>query len=230
VNRGRRPPPAGDCLQDRFLAQVSLAPDAPAIQAGDELVTFRDLDRHANQIAHRLLVDGVLPGMPVAVDLCRSIDLVATLLGIWKAGAYYVPLHDSHPRHRREETVRDSGARVVVTDRAAYDAVVPSGCRLVDAGLALDTLMPDTDPSIRSEPDALAFVLPPIGSTDIPAEVRVTHADVLDMASDCSSGDRWERFSPAAPVTSGVSVCELWVPLLNGGCCVLAPPETSTCR
>jgi non-ribosomal peptide synthetase component F len=221
--------PAADCLQDRFLSQVAHAPDAPAIQAGDQLVTFRALDRRANQMAHRLLADGVLPGAAVAVDLRRSIDLVATLLGIWKAGAYYLPLQDSDVPHWRDLVVRHSGARVLVTDRAPRRSGVPSGCHLVDANFALDGMMPDSDLSICSEPGALALVVFTAGQAESPTELHVTHADLLDVASGGSPHDRREPDPMAALLAPDTSVYDLWVPLLNGGCSVLAPSAASTC-
>jgi non-ribosomal peptide synthetase component F len=225
-----RPHPAGDCLQDRFLSQVAHKPDAPAIQAGDQLVTFRDLDRRANQIAHRLLADGALPGAAAVIDLRRSIDLVATLLGIWKTGAHYVPLHESHPPYWRDLVIRHSGARVLVTDQTTHATEIPPGCHLVDANLALDAMMPGTDPSIRSEPNALALILFTAGSAGAPMELPVTHVELLDLVSDRSSRGRRERVPLAAPLADDRLVYELWVPLLMGRCCVLAPPETSTCR
>ena len=216
-------------IQGRFAEQVATTPDAVAVSSGDVLLTYRELDERANRLAHRLLGLGVRRESPVAVLMERSIDLVVAILGIVKAGACYLPLHDSYPTERMQWVLDQSGAPVLLADAAMRDRGLPGGTPVLVVDAADDAAelaaQPVTDPGAESHPAQLAYVIYTSGSTGHPKGVAVAHRDVLGLVSDsCWEDGRHERVLMVAPYAFNVSTYEFWVPLLHGGRIVIAPP------
>ena len=107
--------PRGGCVHDLVAAQVQRTPEAIAIECGDERLTFAELDRSANRIAHRLQALGARAGTLVALCIERSPAMVTTMLGILKSGAAYLPLDPGHPAGKLAYVLADSGADILVT-------------------------------------------------------------------------------------------------------------------
>jgi amino acid adenylation domain-containing protein len=215
-------------LHEGFAEQVRRRPDAVALTAGGVDVAYRELDERANRIAHRLLELGVRREEPVAVLMERSVDLVAALLGIMKAGACYLPLHHTYPADRMRWILADAGDPVLLADQASRAAgLVPGTPRAVvvadDGGLATQ---PVHDPGVAVDADQLAYIMYTSGSTGNPKGVGISHHDAATLVKDpCFDGDAHDRVLMVAPYAFGVSTYELWLPLLRGGSVVLAPPE-----
>ncbi|HKV12315.1 MAG TPA: condensation domain-containing protein, partial [Thermoanaerobaculia bacterium] len=98
---------------DLFDAQVERTPDATAVVAEDVSLTYRDLERRSDDVARRL-ADRIRPGDVVGLQVERSADLAVGILGIWKAGAVFLPIDPSYPAERVDLMVRDSGCAFVV--------------------------------------------------------------------------------------------------------------------
>src|SRR5207247_2111610 len=103
------------CLHDLVREQAERTPDAVAVVAGEQRLTYRQLDERANQLAHRLRAEGVDTGSRVAICIDRTADMVVALLAILKAGGAYVPLDAQYPAARMAYMVEDCGARVLLT-------------------------------------------------------------------------------------------------------------------
>ncbi|MFG2145017.1 non-ribosomal peptide synthase/polyketide synthase [Streptomyces sp. NPDC048696] len=208
-----------------FEELARLRPDAVAVTSGPLHLTYGELDRRANGLAHRLVGLGVRPEDRVAVLLERSADLVVALLGILKAGAAYAPLHESYPDERMREVLTGSGARVLVTDRAWRERGLPDNAEHVV--LAEEAEPTATAPDVSPvRPDALAYVMHTSGSTGKPKGIAISHRALLELALDPSwaEGERHQQVLMHAPYAFDISNYELWVPLLAGGRVVLAPP------
>ncbi|HEY4575860.1 MAG TPA: amino acid adenylation domain-containing protein, partial [Thermoanaerobaculia bacterium] len=198
------------CLHRRFEAQVDRAPEAVAVSADGEPLTYRDLDAWANRIARHLQASGVRPGDRVALRLERSAGMVAALLGVLKAGAAYVPIDPAYPEERIAFTLEDSGAALLL---AAADLAAAGSCgaRRLEVPVA---------------PDLPAYVIYTSGSTGRPKGVVVTHANAarLFTATDpwlnFGSEDVWTLFHSYA---FDFSVWEIWGALLYGGRLVVVP-------
>jgi amino acid adenylation domain-containing protein len=213
-------------VQERFAHLVAQAPDAIAVSSPAEAVTYAELDERANRIARRLLGLGVRPEDPVMVLQERSVEMVASILAIVKAGGLYLPLHSAYPLQRLQWIADSVGKPVLLADAIMRERGLPDVPTVVfvDSDTELRAL-PGTDPQIKVGPDHLVHVLYTSGSTGDPMGVAVTHRGVLGLALDsCWDGGGQERVLMLAPYAFGVSTYELWVPLLRGGHLVLAPP------
>ncbi|MGK5698335.1 AMP-binding protein, partial [Streptomyces sp. URMC 128] len=122
---------------ERFEEQVAATPDACALVFGEEQVSYGELNARANRVAHGLLGRGVGPESVVAVALPRSVEMVAALLGVLKAGAAYLPIDLGYPAERRRYMLDNARAAFVIDESSLAD--------LLDQ-------QPDRDPRIDVDP------------------------------------------------------------------------------
>lgn len=176
---------AGELVHDQSLVdliadQAVRTPDAVAVVCRESL-TYGELDRRANQLAHHLRRRGVRPESRVAVCLEPSIDLVVAVLGTLKAGGAYVPLDPEYPTDRLALIVADAEATVLVTQYHLRTCVPAEGMQsvYVDTDASSIALEPDMPPVPVLDPDNAAYVIYTSGSTGRPKGVVVTHANVL---------------------------------------------------
>ncbi|WP_350307774.1 AMP-binding protein, partial [Photorhabdus viridis] len=104
------------CIHQLFEQQVEKTPEATALIAGEKTLNYTELNARANQLTHQLIEQGVCPGDHVALLLERSMELVVAQLAILKAGAVYVPIDPSMPDERKNWLMRDSSAKLLLTD------------------------------------------------------------------------------------------------------------------
>ncbi|WP_125530603.1 non-ribosomal peptide synthetase [Streptomyces sp. WAC 06725] len=211
VNTGR-PAPPDTTVPARFAEVAGRSPDAPAVICGADTLTYAGLDARANRFARYLRTGGVAPGDRVGVLLPRSAELVVTLLGIAKAGAVAVPVDPSYPAERVRYLLADSAPTLVISGPEA----------------AREDALRDFSPAplpARTSPESGLYVMYTSGSTGAPKGVTATHGSVAALARDTCWGDIGTgRVLFHAPHAFDASTFELWVPLLNGGCVVVAPP------
>jgi len=210
------------CLLHRlFEAQARERPEARAISFDDRHWTYAELNRRANQVAHRLIAAGVKPDDRVALCAERGLELLAGLLGVLKAGAGYVALDPAQPRERLQWILEDSAPVAVVAHgalREALPATLPGVW--LDEEEALAT-MPAHDPDVPGlAPHHLAYVIYTSGSTGQPKGVQVEHRQasrLLDATRawfDFGADDVWTLFHSFA---FDFSVWEIWGALAHGG-------------
>ncbi|WP_410586700.1 amino acid adenylation domain-containing protein [Amycolatopsis sp. lyj-23] len=179
------------CVHTLFEEQAALRPDQAAVVAGDDRLTYRELDERANRIAHRLRRAGVRPEDRVGLVAGRGIGSVAGLLGVLKSGAAYVPVDADLPVARRRSLFEQAGVRHVLTeDGEDTTAFGQAGPRPADE----DATGPDGGARLAN----LAYVVFTSGSTGEPKGVAVTHdslarytrgiADVLDLPAGAGYG------------------------------------------
>lgn len=207
-----------------FVAQVHQTPDAVALSEGEAGLIYRELNERANQVAHRLLGAGVTGGEPVAVAMTRSVELVVAILGVLKAGACYLPLHEAYPVERVQDILDRANGPLLLTDEPTRVRGLPRAERVIFADDTTEFAGRSTVDPVIAEADGgqVAYIMHTSGSTGEPKGVAVTHRGVLGLALDsCWDTGRHERVPMLAPYAFGVSTYEIWVPLLRGGTIVL---------
>jgi amino acid adenylation domain-containing protein len=223
------PSPAGLAagLHRLFEAQAARTPEAEALVAGAERLTYRQLDTRASRLARRLRGLGVGPEAPVAVLMERSADLVAALLAVLKAGGAYVPLDPAYPEERIAFALEDTGAEILLTQESLAGRTAALRHR-PEHVLALGPAAfarGEAEPGTAVDPENLAYVIYTSGSTGRPKGVAIRHAAA---AARVAWAARTFGAEDLAGVLASTSVCfdlsvfELFVPLSLGGRVILA--------
>ena len=222
-------------LHERFEAQVERTPDADALIFGTERLTYRQLNRRANQVAYRLRELGVGPETLVGLCVERSLEMVIGILGILKAGGAYVPLDPVYPQERLSFMLQDAQLPVVVTQESLMAKLPAHSAKVfcIDATplrLGSNDTAGDENPVAGAKPEHLAYVIYTSGSTGKPKGVLVTHGNVTRLFD---ATDPWYGFGPEDVWTMfhsyafDFSVWEIWGALLYGGRLVIVPYEVS---
>ncbi|WP_079159450.1 non-ribosomal peptide synthetase [Streptomyces griseus] len=213
-------------LHGRFQEQAARTPDAIAVRSGGRELTYRELDRRSGALAHLLLGLGVVRETPVAVLTDRSVDLTVALLGVLRAGGYYVPLHSGYPVERMERILRATGARVLLADAVTTAQGLPGGDITVVPVDGPDVPGAASASTAVCSPDQLAYVMFTSGSTGAPKGVAVSHRNVIDLVDDSLFGTgHHERVLMIAPYAFDASLHGLWMPLLRGATSVVAADD-----
>ncbi|MBF4462603.1 MULTISPECIES: non-ribosomal peptide synthetase [unclassified Rathayibacter] len=216
----------GRCLSDRdvvdmVFARADQAPASVAVIDGDRAVDYRHLLGAATHIARRLRDEfGAVAESVIAVDMHRSAEMVASLLGVLMAGAAFVPLDPAWPQRRRSTVLADSGARAVLVGPGAGGST-----GLPSHHVNLDEVDPPAD-VVSRDAESLAYVIFTSGSTGAPKGAMIRHSaiasrmrwqieDVLGFGADDASLFK-------APLSFDISINEVLLPLCAGGTVVVA--------
>src|SRR6185312_1002959 len=208
--------------------QVEVQPEALALIFGDVELSYGELNRRANRLAHRLIRLGVGPEVKVGIAVERSIDMVVGLLAILKPWGAYVPLDPEYPQERLAYMVEDSAIGLLLTQSRVRSCIPPSGQYPV---LELDRLdledESDSNPQAALHPHNLAYIIYTSGSTGKPKGVGVAHHALVEHAQvavgffGLSSTDRMLQFST---INFDGFIEQLFPPLCAGAAIVLRGP------
>ncbi|WP_418515016.1 non-ribosomal peptide synthase/polyketide synthase [Delftia sp. PS-11] len=224
----RLPAGQGQPVHRSFEASAKRTPDAVALAFGDAALSYGELNRRANRLAHRLMSLGVGLETRVAVAAQRSVEMMVGLLAILKAGGAYVPLDLDYPRDRLAYMLQDSGVHLVLC-QGPGQSLLPDrhGLQVVDLDASEPGVWPDHDPQVEVDGQNLAYVIYTSGSTGRPKGAANRH----DALSNCMAWMQ-ERYGLTAqdavlhkaPFGFDVSVWEMFWPLTVGVKLVLAQP------
>ena len=216
------------CIHELFEAQVEQAPNAVALVFEDRRLTYDELNRQANQLAHYLQTLGVGPDVKVGLFMERSLELVVAILGILKAGGAYVPLDPAYPKDRLGFMLEDAEVRVLLTQEEMQPHLPDLKVKLVcmDADGEIIGQQSDANPLSGTAPDNLVYVIYTSGSTGKPKGALVTHYNVVRLFQATQA---WFRFDERDVWTLfhsyafDFSVWEMWGALIYGGRVVVVP-------
>ena len=224
--------PKDKCIHTLFEEQVERTPDAVALVFEGEELTYDELNRRANRLAHHLRELGIERETLVAICVERSLEMVVGLVGILKAGGAYVPLDPDYPSRRLAFMLDDTRAPVLLTQSRLREKLPDYSGHVLDLDrleeVCSDRSDENLDPVATSE--SLAYVIYTSGSTGTPKGVSVLHRGVVRLVTktDYVSLGPDERFLQFAPLAFDASTFEIWGPLLNGGRLFVFPPRLAT--
>jgi amino acid adenylation domain-containing protein len=215
------------CLQHWFAQQVAATPDAIALICGDTALSYQQLDRQANQLAHRLRALGARPDSCVALCLQRGIAQMVAVLAVLKAGAAYLPLEPGQPRERLALVLAGARPALVIVDaadNAGWEDDPATPVLSIAAAQAAALAHADHPPLLYPHPQQLAYVIYTSGSSGQPKGVMVSHQSVvarLHALIDTYGLSAQDRVLQFATLSFDASVEEVFGALCSGATLVL---------
>ncbi|MFJ9817506.1 amino acid adenylation domain-containing protein [Streptomyces sp. NPDC101151] len=233
-NATEREFPPGRDLVERFTTVARRDPEALAVVAGEERLTYGELDARSGRLAVALRRDGLGVERAAGVLLPRGADLVVAWLAVLKAGAAYVPLDPRLPGDRMAFMIRDSGVELVLTD-GDLAAALPEGTRgLLVSGQAEEDAEETADRSTPealtggSHPTALMHIIYTSGSTGRPKGVAIERRSFANLLNwhlrECALGPA-DTATQVANISFDAAGWEIWGALLAGACLHFPPDE-----
>ena len=222
--------PGGFTVQELIAQQAGRTPDSVAVEFEGLRLTYTELDRRANQIAHRLHALGAAPGALIGVCVERSAEMVAAVLGILKTGAAYVPLDPAFPAARLAMMIEDADMPLIVTQRALAPTLPPHRSTVV----LLDDDAPHADvstPALTAGAlDDLAYVIFTSGSTGRPKGVEISQRALVNFLHSMQRSPGMTCDDVLLAVTTlsfDIAGLEIFLPLIIGARLVVLTRETA---
>jgi amino acid adenylation domain-containing protein len=216
------------CIHELFELQAESSPDAVALVAGKQELSYRELNQRANQLARYLLSRGVGPEIPVGLCVDRGPGMVIGLLGILKAGGAYVPLDPKLPDDRLSFMLSDVKPRAVLTEQALHRGVFGSDPVLLDSDWELIARESKENPNKKLSPRTLAYVMYTSGSTGKPKGVLIEHGSVVNLLRSMQREPGLKRddaMLALAIISFDMATPEMYLPLISGARMVIATSE-----
>ncbi len=217
-------------LPDLVSARADFADEAAAIIEPDgRAMSYGELDRRANRLAHRLVSLGVTAETVVAVCLDRSANSIMAALAVMKTGAAYLPIDPKQPRERIAFMLKDAQPIVAIADGVFLKTIAQQVSNLIDIADSVTEKFSNEVPVITKSHEQLAYVIYTSGSTGEPKGVEITHANLTNLIDwhnrefGITSGD---RASHLANVSFDAAVWEVWPYLAIGATLCLPDDET----
>jgi amino acid adenylation domain-containing protein len=213
--------PRDRCVHQLFEAQAARTPNATALVFGSDSLTYGELDRRANQLAHHLIKLGAKPDGLVGICLERSLEMVVALFGILKAGSAYVPLDPAYPRDRIAYMLENSEASLLLTQARLTKNLPTSRAHVV----LLDSDWPEIakqsqeSPALRLDPENRAYVIYTSGSTGKPKGVEIPHRAVVNFLTTMAERPGMTASDRLLAVTTlcfDIAGLEIHLPLTQG--------------
>src|SRR5580693_6404864 len=215
--------PSDKCLHELFAAQAARTPDAVAVTYEDRCLSYGELDRRSNQLAHYLRGLGVGPEIVVGLCVERSPEMVIGLLGILKAGGAYLPLDPSYPPERLGYMVADAAAPILVTQASLVEQLPRCDARLVSVDADWEEIARQRQelPASGACAENLAYVIYTSGSTGKPKGVLGLHRGPVSRLHWDDGRGADEVYAHKTTLNFIDAIWELFMPLIRGGRTVL---------
>jgi amino acid adenylation domain-containing protein len=218
------------CVHELFAVQAARRPEAVAVECGEERLSYGELNRRANRLAHYLRRAGVGAESLVGILMERSIEMMVAILGVLKAGGAYLPLDARYPTSRLAFMLKDAGGGVVLTQERLRGVVgvLDEGVRVVcvDGEWEAIAEQEEWEPEAWAGVENLAYVIYTSGSTGRQKGVMISHGALANYLHWCVQTFKVEE-GCGAPVHSSISfdliVTALLPPLLVGRTVTMLP-------
>ncbi|MCB0167720.1 MAG: amino acid adenylation domain-containing protein, partial [Anaerolineae bacterium] len=229
--------PSDQCIHHLFEAQAERTPDAVAVIYEDQHLTYAQLNRRANQLAHYLQSLGAGPETLVGICMDRSLEMVTCLLGVLKAGGAYVPLDPTHPSERNATILQDAHVLFVIGPSARLIPIQQVTGNEQQLSIDLDTIsnqlnqIPTTNPKTPTYPNQLAYTIYTSGSTGRPKGVQIPHQALTNFLLTMQRQPGLQSSDILLSVTTlsfDIAALELYLPLIVGAKVIIASQRVTT--
>ncbi|MEH1969388.1 non-ribosomal peptide synthetase [Nostoc sp.] len=212
--------PQDKCIHQLFEGKVQQYPDSIAVNFANEQLTYYELNRRSNKLAHHLQKLGVCSEVLVGICIPQSIEMIVGLLGILKAGGAYVPLDSSYPQERLNFMLEDAQVSVLLTQEnllkhfEGFSKPIIS----IDKDWEIITQEKEDNPKSDLNSDNLAYVIYTSGSTGKPKGVAVPHKAVNRLVCNTNyiTLSPSDKIAQASNASFDAATFEIWGALLNG--------------
>lgn len=213
-----------------FENQAAKTPLQIAVSCDNEKLTYQELNLLSNQMAHYLRDKGVKTNTPVALCVERGLNVVISILGIIKAGGFYIPIDPEYPKDRIQHMLRDSCALFIITEshiQTYISSFNPKAMTVVILDQELQFIQKQISSNLlpTSKPDDLIYTIYTSGTTGKPKGVMIKHRAMnnflyaMQTILQLSVEDKWLAITP---ISFDISGLELFLPLIIGAQCVIA--------
>jgi amino acid adenylation domain-containing protein len=224
--------PIDSCIHELIEAQVQRLPNAVAVECDGQRLTYLELHRRANQLAHYLRKHDVGRGGLVGICMERSLEMVVGLLGILKAGSAYLPLDPAFPKERLAFMLEDAQAKAVVTQQKLLSELPEHHAQTICLDSDWSAIAQESKDNLTCDaaPQSLAYVMYTSGSTGKPKGVEITHRSVvnfLDSMREQPGITEHDILLAVTTISFDIAGLELYLPLLVGARVVIASREVA---
>ncbi|MFI4890169.1 MAG: amino acid adenylation domain-containing protein [Steroidobacterales bacterium] len=219
------------CVDQWIGRSVHVAPEKIAVEFASDRLSYQQLWERSSQIAEAVLAANPGPQPIIGVMLERSADMVAVLLGVWRAGGAFLPLDPAYPADRLDYMIEHSGMQLLLEEKGLALAQRSGRVRVIDIG-DIDPAAPQTRlPQQLRDSDHLAYVIYTSGSTGRPKGVPVTHRALNNllrtMLVQAPGMNPDDRLLAVTTLSFDIAQLELWLPLVAGATTVIADRATA---
>ncbi|GFE67463.1 non-ribosomal peptide synthetase [Chroococcus sp. FPU101] len=224
--------PKNQCLHERFERQVEKTPEAIAVIFEKQQLTYLEINNKANQLAHYLQTLGVKPGVLVGICLERSLEMVIGILGIIKIGGAYVPIDPTYPIDRQSLMLTDAQVSILLTHSGIVEtqnfASVTEKIICLDRDWTIIAQYSHLNPVSKVTTEHEVYVIYTSGSTGKPKGVINTHQGLINRLvwmQETYQLTVSDKVLQKTSISFDVSVWEIFWPLFEGSCLILAKPD-----
>jgi len=212
---------SGQCTHHYFEDHAKKTPQAIALKFQDQQYTYSELNYRANQLAHHLQKEGVVPDMLVGLYLERSVDIVVAVLAIIKAGGAYLPIDPVYPAERLNFMLEDSNTKIIITQSTLLENLPVPEIKTFVFDRDWESISNESveNPGVDITPENLIYCIYTSGSTGKPKGTLITHRNVVRLFK---ATEKWYNFTDKDvwllfhSIAFDFSVWELWGALLYG--------------
>ncbi|MCI0491099.1 MAG: amino acid adenylation domain-containing protein [Blastocatellia bacterium] len=229
--------PQDECIHFLVEKRAEKSPGNIALLCDGAQLSYRSLNARSNRLAHLLRETGVSANDAVGLCLERSLDMVAGILAIMKAGGAYIPLDPDQPEKRLAQQLAQAEARILITQ----EKLLPNIGGLAEGNICIRLederleRQPETNPERVNSPDDLAYIIYTSGSTGVPKGVAVTHRSLTNYSDFIckrlgldQSSDKAFHFATVSTFSADVGNTSVFPSLISGGCLHIINYETAT--
>lgn len=225
--------PTDLCVHHLIETQAARTPNAIAVVFGNQQLTYGELDRRANQLAHHLIKLGATPDGLIGICLERSLEMVVGLLGILKAGSAYVPLDPAYPRDRIAYMLENAEAPLLVTQQSLTENLPATNAKtvLIDSDWPEIAKQRQQSPALTLDPENRAYVIYTSGSTGKPKGVQIPHRAVVNFLTTMAKEPGMQSNDRLLAVTTlcfDIAGLEMYLPLMQGASLEIVTREVAS--